>query len=134
LCASDKEEYDKILKTGTGTFFCGYNFTAAAFFLTRASAKAQGLIEYAVSFQVSRDYGAPVIEGMDVVVLEDHFGITSWPEDYGLIVTCMPRFQLPPNQFTKLEVCATVYQDLDDSHWLSPFGTQQDNSCETIKF
>ena len=51
--------------------------------------------------------------------LEEFFEIT-WQNDYGLIITCSPRFQGQMKEYTKIEVCFTVYQDLDDNGWFSP--------------
>jgi hypothetical protein len=103
---------------------------AAIIALIPSNATAQGLIEY--QLYCMGDFGAPP-EGIEIEPLELEFDVDPWPENWGFLIYCTPKFDKQTGEFIKLKMCGIAYEDVNTNYLLDYGDIKQGEYCTNYK-
>ena len=108
---------------------------AAIIALLPSNATAQGLVEYQLCMG---DFGTPPLHidisvDLEIEPVMDEFGVDSWPDNWGFLIYCTPKFDNQTGKLTKLEMCLIAYEDENTNYIFDPGDTKQGEICTKYK-
>lgn len=108
---------------------------AAIIALLPSNATAQGLVEYQLCMG---DFGTPPLQidinvGIELEPVMVEFGVDPWPDNWGFLIYCTPKFDNQTGELIKLEMCGVAYEDVNLNGLFDTGDKKQEELCTKYK-